>query len=90
MDADSQVFSDNDLRVKLMEAILSFFEGKESLRQVVAAGITVHSRSSKNPNIAQVASELNSIGSQMANGNKLSNETINERFTEMLQKLTPK
>lgn len=80
---------DELLRTELMESILSYLEGSRPLRSVLVLGITAHSRRpSKNQNIADVVSQLNYIGNQIANGNTFSKEYIKESFTTFLEKLT--
>ncbi len=88
MNLDSKNPSDESIRTELIEAILDYIEGRKNLKYVLAIGITAHSKAVKNPNIAQVASELNQMGNQTANGIKFSTETIRETFTTMLEKLT--
>lgn len=81
---------DEQLRTELMEAILEYLEGNRRFRSVLDVGITVNSKhiSPHNPNLAAVASELDTIGNELANGKNYSREYIKETFTTMLEKLT--
>lgn len=80
---------DNQLQTELLEAILEYIEGVRSFRSVLALGITAYNRKPpKNPHVADVISQLNDMGQQVSNGYKYSREEINEKFTDMLEKLT--
>ena len=81
---------DEQLRTDLMEAILAYFEGLRTFRSVLTLGITANgwSRPVRNQNIAEVVSQLNSMGNEIGNGKSFSREDIKDIFTTMLEKLT--
>lgn len=81
--------TDEKLRTELMEAILEYFEGGKTMRSVLSLGITMNNSKTppKNPKIAEVVSQLNSIGNELSNGKSFSYEYIKETFTSILEKL---
>lgn len=81
-------FSDEQLRTQLIEAILEYLEGNRTLRSVLVLGlITYNGMSSKNSKLAEVVSQLNTIGNKIADNKSISGESIKETFTNMLEKL---
>jgi hypothetical protein len=79
---------EEQLRTKLLEAILNYLDGDKTFRSVLTLGITAYNqRQPKNPAIAEVLSQLNAMGNHIAIGNNYSREDIKEIFTTMLEKL---
>jgi hypothetical protein len=81
---------EEELRAELIGAMLHYLEGRKTYRSVLELGITAHNKDFplKNQNIAEVVSDLNSLGNEIANGVKYSNTEIVDKFTTMLQLLT--
>lgn len=84
--------SEDNLRTEILEAILEYLEyleDKRTFRSVLTLGITANSkiRALKNPNLASVVSQLNSLGNQIANGHNFSKVERKDMFTTMLEKL---
>ena len=79
---------DEQLRTELMEGMLEYIEGNKTFRSILTLGITAHSKRTPNiPEVAEVVTELNAIGNQVAHGKNYSREYIKETFTTMLEKL---
>lgn len=80
---------EEQLKTAIMEAMLDYIEDNKTFRSVLTLGITAyHQRPPKDTNIAEVVSQLNTMGNHIANGNSYSREGIKEIFTTMLEKLT--
>lgn len=80
---------ENQLKTELMEAMLEYIDGKRTVRSVVVIGITEYNRKGpvKDQNLAEVISQLNSMGNEIVSNQKFSRENIIEIFTTMLEKL---
>lgn len=90
MIAHENNFSDKQFRAKIIEAILEYFEGNRTFRSVLALGITIYHIKSPlmNSKFAEVISQLNTMGDEVAGGKSFSGEGVKETFTTMLEKLT--
>lgn len=79
---------DEQLRTQLIEAILEYLEGNETLRSVLALGLNAYSKiASKDSRFAEIVSQLNDMNNEIAEGKSFSKENIKEIFTTMLEKL---
>ena len=79
---------DEQLRTELMEGMLEYIEGNKSFRSILAIGITTYNKSEPNiSTVADVVSQLNTMGNHVAEGKNYSREYIRETFTTMLEKL---
>lgn len=80
---------DEKLRTQLIEAILEYLEGENTLQSVFTLGTTATNRN-KFPihtKVTEVASQLDAMGDEAANGKSFSREYIKDVFTTMLEKL---
>ena len=92
MSNNDKTIDENELRGELVEALLDYLEGRRTFRSVLILGINAHNfyQPFQNEHVAKTVSELNSFGSQVADGKNFSKEEIKETFTTLLEHLVSK
>ena len=92
MTNNDKTIQEEALRVKLVEAILDYIEGRKTFRSVLILGINSYNLQQpfEDQYITETVKELNDMGNQLANGKNFSKEEIKETFTTFLEHLVPK